>query len=369
MIDNTSKVFIIGASGFVGGRLAERLFLRHNIRPACLVRDYSKLSRLSRFPMQIVHGDLLDVRGYENEVKECDIFVFSAHGKDNDPKTNWTVNTTGLTNMLELAARNKAKHFIFLSSSAIFEEQFEAGEFDENVTPVCRRRDYAGGKLEGERICREFSKTHGLPVTILRPTIIYGPFAPSFTIYPALLARSGALKNYGGFTGTCNPVYIDDVVDAIIASMKNEKAYNETFFLSSGESFPWERFFNSFCLAVSGKPLQSSNRFLFRLKTVPLRILKSSVKLVMRMTPRLVKSVYGFLRSRGSGNWSWVKGQDASTIRPKQYKKRLVFKIGKLTSVLGFTPKYDFTAGFEITAEWLRHDRYADPAASTVRPS
>jgi len=358
MLNQVNKILIMGASGFVGGRLVEKLILEHNHTPKCLIRDFGKLSRIARFPVETVYGDILEPNGFADSIKECDIYVYSAHGKDKNIDISWKVNTVGLENMLKLAVKNNAKQFIFLSTTAIYEGDSDKGEFDESVVPVCPNKDYAGGKLEGERICFEYSKKYNLPVTILRPTIIFGPFAPSFTIYPAELVMSGALKDYGCFGGICNPVYIDDVVNIIIHCILNEKAFNEIFIVSSGDTPSWKEFFNAFAVSITGKPLEKSGQANFRIKSMPLFLLKRFLKMIVQIAPDFAKSVYGFIKSKGSGNWSWVKGQDASTINMNFYKKELVFKIDKLRTKLEYEPIYSFNEGFKITAEWLEHQGY-----------
>ncbi len=353
-----NKILVMGASGFVGGRLVEKLFLEFGHIPKCLVRDFSKLTRIARFPVEIIPGDILQPEIFAESIKDCDIYIYSAHGKDKNKAVSWEVDTKGLENMLKLAVKNQAKQFIFLSTTAIYESESSKSEFDESVIPDSLKKDYAGGKYEGEKICFEYSKKYNLPVTILRPTIIFGPFAPSFTIYPAELIMSGALKDYGCFSGICNPIYIDDVIDVIIKCILNENAFNETFIVSSGDTLTWKEFFDTFSITITGKPLEQSDQVNFRIKSMPLFLLKKILKMVVQIAPDFAKSVYGYIKSKGSGNWSWVKGQDASTINLNYYKKELIFKIDKLRSKLEFEPKYNFKKGFEITADWLKHQGY-----------
>ena len=96
----------------------------------------------------------------------------------------------------------------------------------------------------------------------------------------------------------------------------------------------------------------------FRIKSMPLFFLKKILKTVVQIAPDFAKSVYGYIKSKGSGNWSWVKGQDASTINFNYYKKELIFKIEKLRTKLEYEPKYNFDKGFKITSEWLKHQGY-----------
>lgn len=353
-----NKVFIIGASGFIGGRLAEKLFLEHRHVPKCLVRNYEKLPRLARFPVDIVHGDVLHPERFVSEIAGCEVFIFCVHGNESNRALNWKVNTEGLKNMLEVAVKNKAKQFIFLSTTAIYEGSFDMGQFDELIMPTWNKKDYAGGKLKGEKICMYYGDKYDLCITILRPTIVYGPFAPSWTIYPAELLRSGALRDYGSFSGVCNPVYIDDIVNVIIKSIMNKDAFNETFIVSSGETISWNRFFNAFSMAISGKPLEKSSRTKFIMNALPVFILKKIIKLLVHLAPDFSKSAYRYFKSKGSGDWSWVKGQDLSTLRLKYFRKKLEFKIDKLKHRLLYEPRYDFDRGFKITADWLKHHRY-----------
>ena len=358
MIESARKILIVGATGFIGGRLAERLFFEHGHHARCLFRDYSNLARLARLPVEMVQGDVLQPESLPKAAQGCDVYIFCVHGKEKDNSVNWRTNTEGLRNMLEVAVTNKVRHFIFLSTSAIYEEQFSEAVIDESIVPRCTKKDYAAGKLEGERICKAYSEQSGLPITILRPTIVYGPFAPSFTIYPAEIVRTGALKDYGGFGGICNPVYVDDVVDAIIASILNVKAFNEVFLVSSGETILWRDFFDAYSKAILGKSLERSTRVSYVLRAAPLRLLKEALKFGIRLAPGLARAVYEYLRSKGSADWSWVKGQDLSTISFSQYSKRLCYRVQKLKEGLGYIPKYSFTKGFAITEMWLGYQGY-----------
>ena len=51
---------VTGASGFIGGRLAERLATEEGVRVRALVRNTRKAGRLGKLPLEIVEGDLLD---------------------------------------------------------------------------------------------------------------------------------------------------------------------------------------------------------------------------------------------------------------------------------------------------------------------
>src|SRR3954467_12502412 len=54
------RVLVVGASGFLGGRLAERLVVEQGAQVRVLIRRVASATRLARLPVEIVSGDILD---------------------------------------------------------------------------------------------------------------------------------------------------------------------------------------------------------------------------------------------------------------------------------------------------------------------
>ena len=352
------SIFLTGATGFIGGRIVERLVLEHHRYPICLVHNPSHMARIARFRISPVFGDVMNPQKFEKQISGCDIFIHTACGKEMNLERNWAINVKGTENLLKIAVENKAKHFIFISSTAVYEENLSGGCIDEKIIPNCKQADYAGSKLEAEKICFEYSHRYGLPVTILRPSIVYGPFAPVWTITPYITIKNGSLRRYIDFNGICNAVYIDDVVSAIITCINNESAYNEVFNVAGEDKITWNDFFDFYSQLALGKPLPEASIGYLRLRYFFNSKMRRLAKVALNTMPKFTKQIYRSLHNK-VGVIDYIA--NVSEFSPKQlqfFQSTKVFPANKIRDRLGHKYKFPFTKGCLLTAEWLRSSNY-----------
>jgi nucleoside-diphosphate-sugar epimerase len=86
----------------------------------------------------------------------------------------------------------------------------------------------------------------GLPVSILQPSVVYGPFGTTWTsdILDRLTTGNAILVDGG--RANCNAVYVDDVVTAAFLAATSSEAVGETFLISSDDKVTWADFYGRF---------------------------------------------------------------------------------------------------------------------------
>ena len=347
------KVLVTGATGFIGGRVAERLYLDYENIPRCLVQNYSKLARLARFPTEITVGNLLDPRSVRDAVAGCDVVVHCAYGNTEDEKLNDEINVAGTKNLILASLEHRVKKFIYLSSVEVYGED-QPASVDELTAPGHTTNRYSITKLESEKMCLQYFKDASLPVVVLRLAVVYGPFSPIWTndVVRRLLNRGFCISPY--FNGTCNPVYIDDCVNAIFLSIGTAGAVGETFIISGGETLTWNDYFAKYNEILGMPKLRTAGTLELRLYGLLRKLFDVGFSSVRKEYGHDMSYTYNWFRERGQipnvkALLQWgglLQSQYASILGRRTY-----YSIAKAKRTLGFEPAFSFDAGMMLVKQ------------------
>ena len=243
------RVLVTGATGFLGGALVRRL-VHDRVAVVATGRNVAALEALplterDRFAWDLASpadGALQEVLGGVTTIVHC-AALSSAWGPAADFRR---ANVHGTRHCLDLAKRLGVEHFVHLSTPAVyfrFQDQIGVTEDQALPEPV---NAYARTKALAEACVRQGA----VPWTIIRPRGIYG--AGDTALLPRLLraARAGPLPRLRGGIARTDLTHVEDVVDAIVATLAaGRDAAGMVFNVSGGEALPIETIVERACAA------------------------------------------------------------------------------------------------------------------------
>ena len=233
-----SKVLVTGATGFIGGRLVERLSQQNGIEVRCIIRDFERNEFvLASLPVELVHADLQNAAAINRAIKGVNYVFHCAYDWHSRRQ-----NIEGMHILLVACATHAIDRLIHVSTFSVY-RALSDGPLTEEAPDGDRSSKYVDIKLDLEQIVLDAVRNRGLAATIVQPTIVYGPFSGPWTNRPAEMLIFGEVILPDCGEGLCNAVYIDDVVDGLILAATSHKAVGERFIISGPEPVTWATFF------------------------------------------------------------------------------------------------------------------------------
>lgn len=231
--------FITGASGFLGGRLAQILCERGE-EVSILARPGSDLRHLANLKFKTICGDLSDPLLLADAVCNASyIFHCAACSTDWAPMSTYvSANVTGTANLLRAAGQAVGlKRFLHISTTDIYGyPKVPASEVEPFVDAGL---PYNQTKGHGERLVWEAHQQHGLPITIVRPATIFGPRGKDFTQEVATMLRLRMMATIDGGTAFGGFTYVDNVVVAMLSAASGANCMGRAYNISDGTGASW----------------------------------------------------------------------------------------------------------------------------------
>ncbi|HFC09892.1 MAG TPA: NAD-dependent epimerase/dehydratase family protein [Chloroflexi bacterium] len=235
---------ITGAAGFLGAALANRL-----VREGHQVRGLDDLSAGDREALSpevmFTRGDINDRPKLWTLLQGVDcVYHLAARVSVPEsvlyPREYNAVNVGGTVALMEAMRDVGVRRVVLVSSGAVYGFQ-ETQPLHEAMMPN-PRSPYAVSKLAAEHYVRTIGLLWGMETVVLRVFNAYGPgqhlppshppVIPNF-LYQAV--RGGTLVVHGDGSQTRDYVFVDDVVDALVAAATAPQAAGEIINVGSGK--------------------------------------------------------------------------------------------------------------------------------------
>lgn len=224
------KYFLTGATGFVGGVLAQKLrSAGHEVR--ALVRNPGKAGKLEKLGVQLYQGDVTEQASMRTPMTGVDgVFHVAGWYKIGtaDKAEGQRVNVDGTRNVLTLMQELGIAKGVYTSTLAVNSDTHGV-EVDERYHFTGRHLSvYDQTKADAHKVAEGFIK-QGLPLVIVQPGLIYGPgdTGPSHDAIVQFLQRKlPMLPQQTAYSWA----HVDDVADAHIAAM-DKGAPGENYFI------------------------------------------------------------------------------------------------------------------------------------------
>jgi nucleoside-diphosphate-sugar epimerase len=319
------KVLVTGANGFTGSTLCRHLLARGD-QVVALVRPSAKLDLLAGQNVQIVKGDLaLDGQIPAEALRNVEIVYHIAALYRQEGATRdvfFKVNVAGTHRLLDAARRAGVERFVHCSTGGVH-GHIRNPPADENA-PFRPGDWYQETKLEGERLALAFGAKHALPVSVIRPSPIYGPGDMRFLkLFKSI--KKGTFWMIGDGKPLYHFVYVDDLAQGFLLAGEKEQAIGEVFIICGPEYVSIGKLVEMISQQV-GRPVRKHH--------IPVWPVMTAAKACKQICT-------------------------AMGIEPPLYPRRLDFFIkdrafdcGKAKALLGYKPQVDLRTGIARTTAW-----------------
>ena len=227
------KVLVTGGTGFIGSRLAERLCLEEGAVVTVLVNNWYKATWVSRSPVKLIQGNITNAGDVDKVVAGNEI-VFHCVGVGGTLEQCMNINYEGTKNVLNACKKHGVKRIVYLSSVVVNGTNTNDG-MNETAPYVYTGNPYSDSKIEAEKYFFEFIKSNQIEGAVIRPTFVWGPVSPYYTVDVINKMRNGSFLLVDKGIGSCNAVHVDNVVDLTILCGYHHNAVGEAFLISDGE--------------------------------------------------------------------------------------------------------------------------------------
>lgn len=370
------KIAIFGASGFLGAALCERLFRLEDIPFRACIHSFANASRIARFPVELVHADVLDYGQVAAAIRGADTVVNCAWGSE-------AAMVKGLKNIVSAIKAEKVSRFIHAGSISVHEGYADQSTVSEDASPK-PLGVYGRIKKVQDDIVFGLHKS-GVPSVILAAGRIIGPYSP-FVLRTLADFKKGSVIVVDEGCNPSNHVHVDNVAHSIVTCLNTDTGWGERYFVTEPGRPTWNDLFSSLAsiVGVAYRPVETSreevlahqhrsggksrpfissvvhglasSQFRKGMSALPLfsELEQYAYRTFTGLNPKLQRKIRAKLQRPIVVEKESEAGVDIAHPLAVEQTRRTYFSPEKITRRMGYVPVITDDEGLELIAAWCR---------------
>ncbi len=323
---------VTGATGLLGSHIVEKL--KNAGQPVrALCRKGSDTKYLDEWGIEKAFGDITDPASLVQAMKGVHT-VYHAAARVGD-WGHWdsfvAITIDGTANMIEAAKNAGVKRFLHISSISAYGHPDGDGMVIDETAPLGvnlhKWSYYSRAKVEAENLIWSAWEKGDLPVTVVRPSWLYGPRDRASMPRLIKAIRAGKGKLLGDGSNRLNLTYAGNEAEGCILAATAEKALGESYSLANDGVITQGEYFNKIAQCIGAKPVT---------KKVPYKVAYSAAFL-MEFFGHLFNKKTPPLVTRYS---VWLIG------------RKCFFTTDKAREQLGWQPTVGYDEGIQQSVKW-----------------
>ena len=241
---------LTGASGFIGSRLLKKLS-RDGFQVSIIAR--SKIAGYKTYVCDFEKDQIPEVA-----FQSVDLVYHlagAAHdisGLKKDVSKYRILNIDITEKLAQLASRNNVKKFIFISSvkaGGLPYSGYCSSELNQNMPEGI----YGKTKREAELKLLEIGKSLALNVSIIRPSLVYGPNMKGNLGLMLSGIKKGWFPPLPKVSNKRSMIHVDDLVMSIVYVSKHESSNNEIYIATDGRIYSSDQIYDLMCIELGNR--------------------------------------------------------------------------------------------------------------------
>lgn len=333
-------ILVTGATGFTGGHLVRAL-----AADGCQVRVIVRTPvRAADLPLgvDIRQADITDAAAVARAVKGVGTIyhLAAAYREASHHEEGYRhINVGGTRNLLEAAASAGVERFVHCSTVGV--HGHIANPPADETAAYAPGDPYQRSKCEAEQLALTYARSRGLPLTVARPTAIYGPGDTRLLKMFRMISK-GTFVMLGKRDIYYHMVYVHDLVEGLRLLGTHPDAVGEVFILGG------DRYYELATVAGMIASLLGVPHPRLRLPARPFQVAGSiceSICVRLGVEPPIYRRRVDF------------------------FTKSRAFSIAKGRRILGYEPKVSLEAGLRCTLDWYLRTGKITPGRVVALPA